>query len=152
MKEKIQEAECCPKFDPKSWEGKTLGWKNKKFVKDRVFCLFYIPLNFGQVMTRLSGKLDGVGMCLSDQTSMWNMDVYVAVEKEVEGMENITLSGKFLTKVYEGEYENMGKWMEDFKKYIGSKMERMYAWYTTCPKCAKKWGNNYVVMLGKVKE
>jgi hypothetical protein len=152
MEEKIQEAECCPKFDPKPWEEKTLVWKNKKFVKDKVFCIFYIPLNFGQVMTKLAKKVDGVEMCLSDQTSMWNMDIYIEVDKKVEGLENVTLSGKFMTKVYEGEFKDMGKWMEDFKKRIGDKMEKMYMWYTTCPKCAKKWGKNYVVAVGKVKE
>ncbi|HZH72463.1 MAG TPA: hydrolase [Mariniphaga sp.] len=23
-------------------------------------------------------------------------------------------------------------------------------WYTTCPKCAKKYGRNFVVIVGKV--
>lgn len=26
----------------------------------------------------------------------------------------------------------------------------MYLWYITCPKCAKKYGTNYVVMVGRV--
>ena len=25
-----------------------------------------------------------------------------------------------------------------------------YMWYTTCPKCAKKYGKNYVVILGQI--
>jgi hypothetical protein len=25
----------------------------------------------------------------------------------------------------------------------------MYMWYTTCPKCAKVYGKNYVVILAK---
>ncbi len=25
-----------------------------------------------------------------------------------------------------------------------------YMWYTTCPKCAKKYGKNHVVILGAV--
>ncbi len=28
-------------------------------------------------------------------------------------------------------------------------MKRSFMWYTTCPKCAKKYGKNYVVILGK---
>lgn len=28
--------QCCPKFDPKPWDGKIMEWKNKKFVKDKV--------------------------------------------------------------------------------------------------------------------
>lgn len=141
--------ECCPKFDPKPWDGKSFEWKNKKFVKDKVFCLFYIPINFGQVMTKLMGKVDNGAICLSDQRSMWSMEVYVEVDKEIEGMNNVTLSGKYVSKVYEGEFKDVGKWMIDFKKYAES--EKTYAWYTTCPACAKKWGKNYVVAVGKIK-
>ncbi|AKB21949.1 hypothetical protein MSWH1_1678 [Methanosarcina sp. WH1] len=44
-------------------------------------------------------------LCLSDHTSESNMDLYLAVDREVDGAENITMSGKFLTKVYEGDFE-----------------------------------------------
>jgi hypothetical protein len=144
-----KEAECCPKFDPKPWDGKSFEWKNKKFVKDKVFCLFYIPLNFGQVMAKLMGKVDNGAMCLSDQTSMWSMDVYIEVNQEIEGMDNVTLSGKYISKVYEGEFKDVGKWMTDFKK--NNKVEKVYMWYTTCPACAKKWGKNYVVAVGEIR-
>jgi hypothetical protein len=144
-----KEAECCPKFDPKPWDGKSFEWKNKKFVKDKVFCLFYIPLNFGQVMAKLMGKVDNGAMCLSDQTSMWSMDVYIEVNQEIEGMNNVTLNGKYVSKVYEGEFKDVGKWMTDFKK--NNKVEKVYMWYTTCPACAKKWGKNYVVAVGEIR-
>jgi hypothetical protein len=29
-------------------------------------------------------------------------------------------------------------------------MKKEYMWYTTCPKCAKKYGKNYVVVVGQV--
>jgi len=63
------------------------------------------------------------------------------------------LSGKFLSKVYEGDFKDTGKWMEDFKKYATDKNlkpTKYYMWYTTCPKCAKKYGKNYVVIIGKI--
>ncbi len=44
-------------------------------------------------------------LCLSDHTSESNMDIYLAVDREVEGADNVTLSGKFLTKAYEGDFE-----------------------------------------------
>jgi hypothetical protein len=37
--------------------------------------------------------------------------------------------------------------MDDSK---GKALQRMFFFYTTCPKCAKKCGKNYVVILGKV--
>jgi len=37
-----------------------------------------------------------------------------------------------------------------FVKGKGKALQRMFFFYTTCPKCAKKYGKNYVVTLGKV--
>jgi hypothetical protein len=39
----MNKEECCPKFDPNPWDGKILEWKNKKFIKDKVFTFFYMP-------------------------------------------------------------------------------------------------------------
>ena len=92
-------------------------------------------------------------MGLSDHTSKWNMDIYVAVNKEIPNAENVTLSGKYLFKVYEGPFSDTKKWCEDFEKYAKGKKLKMgkgYMWYTTCPKCAKKYGKNYVVIVGEV--
>lgn len=151
---------CCPKFNPKPWDGKVLTWKNKKFVKGKVFTFFYMPLNFGGVITNLLKKIDASkakclsNMGLSDHTSLWNMDLYLAVDKKVEGLENVTLSGKYFSKVYEGPFEDTGKWGADFGEYLKKKkltMKKMFMWYTTCPKCAKKYGKNYVVIIAQLK-
>ena len=81
------------------------------------------------------------------------MDIFLAVDKEVSGVENIMLSGKFYSKVYEGNFRETGKWCNDYKEIIQSKglnIKKWYMWYTTCPKCAKKYGKNYVVIVGQV--
>jgi len=149
---------CCPKFDPTPWDEKIFEYKNKRFIKDSVFTVFYMPINFGGVMKRLDEKVRGAGgtipdwLCLSDHTSMWNMDVYLAVDKEIPGAENVVLSGEFLSKVYEGPYKDTGKWCKDFETIARNKnlnIKKMYMWYTMCPKCIKKYGKNYVVIMAK---
>lgn len=156
----MNKSECCPKFNPKPWDKKSFVWKNKNFIKDKVFTIFYIPINFGAVMTRIVKKLDAAntkmsnGLCLSECTSMWNMNVYAAVDKKIHNAENVAMSGKFVSKVYEGEYKNIGNWIKDFEEYAKEKkvkLEKTFMWYTTCPKCAKKYGKNYVVIIGKIK-
>lgn len=156
----MDKEECCPKFEPKSWDGKIFEWKNKKFIKDKVFTIFYMPINFGSVIKKLMEKIDSANaecpdwMGLSDHTSKWNMNIYVAVNKDIPNSENVTLSGKFLSKVYEGPYKDTGKWCKDYDTYAKSKkleIKKQYMWYTTCPKCAKKYGKNYVVIVGEVK-
>ena len=154
-----QNEECCPKFDPAPWDGKVLEWGNKKFIKGKVFTLFFMPVNFGSVIVKLMAKVKDAGagtpenLCLSDHTSKWNMDLYLAVDKEIPGAENVALSGRFFSKVYEGDFKETGKWCRDFEniaKEKGMKIEKWYMWYTTCPKCAKKYGKNYTVIVGKI--
>ncbi|MBC8402429.1 MAG: hypothetical protein H8E14_13150 [Candidatus Marinimicrobia bacterium] len=150
---------CCPKFDPIQWDDKTFEWENKKFVKNSVFTLFYMPINFGKVMKRLDKKVTKAGaiipdwLCLSDHTSKWNMDIYLAVDKDISGEENTTVSGKFYSKVYEGPFKNTGKWSKDFEnigKSKGFNIKKRFMWYTTCPKCAKKYGKNYVAIISQI--
>ena len=125
----MDENECCPKFDPLPWDGKVLDWKNKKFIKEKITTFFYVPLNFGRIMKKLDAKIrknnatipDGV--CLSEHTSKWNMDVYLAVDKDIPGENNITLNGRFLSKVYEGPFQDTEKWCKDFETFATSKGE-----------------------------
>jgi len=118
-----------------------------------------MPIDFGKVMKRLDRKIKAAGatmadwVCLSDHTSKWNMDLYLAVDKVVPDAENITMSGKYYSKVYEGPFRDTEKWMRDYENITKSKglnFKKEYMWYTTCPKCAKKYGKNYVVIVGQV--
>lgn len=150
---------CCPPFDPSPWEDKEHEWVHKKFIKDKVFCLFNVPITFGIVLSRMYAKIKKSGvhiqewLCLSDHVSRWGMDLYVAVDRDVPGSNNIELSGRYISNVYEGEFKNMKKWMQDFSNSVkakGLELGKTYQWYTTCPRCAKKHGKNYVVMFGEV--
>jgi hypothetical protein len=154
-----QKVECCPPFTPEPWDGKIIEWTNKKFIKDHVCTIFFMPMNFGKVMKRLDEKVRAASaampdyLCLSEHTSNWNMDLYLAVDKEIPNADNITLSGKYFSKVYEGPFGDTGKWCKDFDalaKKDGYTINKMFMWYTTCPKCAKKYGKNYTVIIGEV--
>ncbi len=43
------ETGCCPRFDPKPWDKKTVVWKNKLFVKNRIKSFFHIPMNIWKI-------------------------------------------------------------------------------------------------------
>jgi hypothetical protein len=73
-------------------------------------------------------------------------------DKEIENAKNVSLSGTFFCKVYEGPYQDTGKWCKDFEALAadrGLKPKKWFMWYTTCPKCAKKYGKNYVAILAE---
>jgi hypothetical protein len=151
---------CCPEFEPAIWDDKIIRWDNKQFIKDSVFTILYMPICFSKTMVRLDNKVRKANanipdwLCLSEHTSMWNMKLFLAVDKEIPDADNTTLSGSFYCKVYEGPYKDSGKWMKDFNQTAaknGHKIEKSYIWYTTCPKCAKKHGKNYVAIFGQLK-
>lgn len=151
--------ECCPRFEPEPWDDKAITWQDKPFLRDRVLSFFHIPLNFGAVMKRSMAAIEAAGatpddmVILSDESSLWGADVYVAIAKEMPGANTTTLSGTFLTKVFEGPYRNMRNWIEEMKSFLTSKgkaCRKLYVFYTTCPKCSKKYGKNYVVILAQV--
>ena len=152
---------CCPKFDPKPWEEKEISWKNKLFVKDTVRAIMHVPLNMGPVIARLSKKINASDanvpenefLILSLEESPWKSEQFIPVTKEVADAENIKLSGKFLTKVFEGSYKDAPNWyteMNNFVKSKGSEARKIYSYYTTCPKCAKAYGKNYVVLFAQI--
>ena len=150
---------CCPPFQPDSWDQKEIQWEGKKFVTDRVRSFLHIPLNFGSVMVRNMARINAVQaecaetIVLSDENSLWGADIYIAVDRDVPHAKMATLSGCFFTKVYEGPYKNIRLWIKDMRGSLqtqGKEMKRLLFYYTTCPKCAKKYGKNYVVLLAEV--
>ena len=151
--------ECCPPFDPTPWDDKVLTWENKRFVKDRVISFLHIPLNFGAVIKRNVEAIESADagiepmVVLSDEHSLWGADVYIEVSKDIPHAKMATISGTFISKVFEGPYQNMRKWIEEMQAFVAAKgksLRKMYFYYTTCPKCAKKYGKNYVVILAQV--
>jgi hypothetical protein len=153
------ETGCCPRFNPEIWDQKEIVWQDKLFLKDQTKSILRIPLNFGQVMVKNMKKITEAEalvsepIMLSDEKSLWGADIYIAVSKEVPGSEMVKISGTFLSKVFEGPFQNMGKWVKEMAIFVKSKekeVKKFYFFYTTCPKCAKFYGKNYVVILAQV--
>ena len=159
MNQTIKSTGCCEPFDPIPWEDKEIIWKDKLFVKDHVSSLFHIPLNMGRKVIKNMELIEKANarapyqLMLTDEKSSWSADIYIDVSNEVPGAQMVTLSGTFLTKVFEGPYQNVGKWVKEIKEYVkekGKSLKKLYFSYTTCPKCAKAYGKNYVVLFAQI--
>ncbi len=153
------EKECCPKFDPAPWQERWITLDGKKFAKDRVRSFLRIPLNFGAVMVRNMAAIRAAGaespnmLVLSDENSLWGSDLYLEVAKDVPGLTMATIAGTFLAQAYEGSYRDIPKWIADLKRRVanrGKTVRRFLFFYTTCPKCAQKYGRNDVVLFAQV--
>ncbi len=170
---------CCPPFDPSLYreadgvDYKILQWNSKPFIKEGTWCFYYVPLSYGKALGRATKKLEDAGaalpekdaIVLSDCDSAWYSTMLVSSAKEeVPGAEMVTLSGTYLAKVFEGEYKEMCEWIKATKSLVAQlkeekkvecedveKMQFLF-YYTTCPKCAKKYGKNFVVVFAKLSD
>jgi hypothetical protein len=150
---------CCPPFDPSPWRDREITWTDEPFVADHVRSVFHIPLDMNrrmkknQALIAASGAAPTVPLMLSDESSPWGADLFIRVTKPVSGARMASLSGTFLTRVYEGAYRNAPRWAEDMRSFVaaqGKTLEKLYFAYTTCPACAKAYGKNYVVLFAKI--
>ena len=157
--ENLQHTGCCDPFNPEPWQDKEITWVDKMFVKDHVTSFFHMPLNMGAKVVKnmkLIEKADAGStqqLMLTDEKSLWGTDIYIDVSQTVPEAQMATISGTFLTKVFEWPYKNAGKWageMSDYVKSLGKELKKMYFSYTTCPKCAKAYGKNYVVLFAQI--
>lgn len=134
-------------------------WKDKIFVKDHITSLLHVPLDMGRKIIKNLALIEQAHakaphqLMLTDEKSLWGADIYIDVSKNVPGAQMSTLSGTFLTKVFEGSYQNAGKWAQEMKRHVasqGKELKKLYFSYTTCPKCAKAYGKNYVVLFAQI--
>ena len=150
---------CCPRFQPGPWENQELHFEHKPFVHASTISLFHIPLNMGSVFGKTWDSIEkahaakGSFLVLTHDASPWHAEHYFAVDNDVPGAEMVHLDGTFLTKVFEGPFSDSRKWCTEMRSMVeekGKQLDTLYFFYTTCPRCAKVYGKNYVVGLAKV--
>jgi hypothetical protein len=155
----VADKECCPKFDPEPWHEREFTWDDKPFIRDYVRQILHIPLNFGKVITGMMNKIEAAGampdeyIMLAYDPSAWKCELYVAVSKDVPNAENVRLSGTYLTRVFDGPYKDCGRFFKETQDYArtkGKEAKKVFFYFTTCPKCAKLHGHNYMVGFAEV--
>lgn len=155
-----RETGCCARLDIGRWDGRKHAWSEKPFLRDHIREFLHIPLNFGSVISRDHAAIEEAAaypeepLWLTDEVSPWGADVYVATDRVVPGAEMERLSGIFLSKVFEGPYRDMARWVTEMESYArdeGEEAEHIYFFYPYCPRCAKAFGKNQVVLFAKVR-
>lgn len=151
---------CCPRFNTEGWDEQELHFKDKLFVKAKTRSIFHIPLNMGSVYPKTFKAIEDAQafsddnlIVLSHDPSAWTGEHFFSVTKDVPGQKMVRMNGDFLTKVFEGPYKDvprMEKEMEDYVNSKGRKVKKTYFFYTTCPKCAKYYGKNYMVAVSEI--
>lgn len=152
---------CCPEFEPKRFQDKSCIWKEKLFLEDSVMQFMHIPLNMESVVKRMFAKIEKAHAAPADQDflmlcydpSPWKSEIYMTVTKNVPEGKMKKLSGTFLSRVYDGPYNAVPKWIKDMDGHVkkaGKSVKKYYFHYAYCPKCAKHYGHNYTIAFAQV--
>jgi hypothetical protein len=150
---------CCPRFKPEPWQDQELVFENKPFVRASTVSMFHVPLNMGSVFRKTFAAIEqahadtGSLLVLSHDDSAWHAEHLFAVDQDVPGADMVRLSGTFLTKVFEGPYSQATSWSKEMERVVeqkGKRLDELYFFYTTCPRCSKTYGQNYVVGVARV--
>ena len=151
---------CCPQFNPDGWDRQRLHFEAKKFIRASTRSLMHFPLNMGSVFTRVQRHIEEADaydpdncIVLSRDLSAWQAEHLFSISKPVPQEDVVGLSGDFVTKVFEGPYREAKVWheeMKDLARAKGGTSDDVYFFYTTCPKCAKAYGKNYIVGVARI--
>lgn len=151
---------CCPRFDPEGWHDQVLEFADKPFVRALTRSLFHVPLNMGSVFSRTQRRIDEARAAPGDQfivlsrdLSPWTAEHLFAVTAPVPDVEEKRLSGTFRTRVFEGPFSAQPAWIRTLAAEMAARGEtpgETWFFYTTCPRCAKAYGHNYVVAVTRI--
>lgn len=159
-----EKKECCPEFHPERWDQKNYAWHDKPFIKESMPTLFHIP--FPKLMEkkiiRLCQQAENSKMTEADSEdalllfhdpSAFKSEIFLSVTGVVPNADNTVISGAFVAKVFSGPYNAVPKFMKQMNEYLaaqGKEAKDYYIHYAYCPKCAKKFGNNYMIIFAQV--
>lgn len=156
--------ECCPRFSPEKWDKKRHEWKDKPFIMESIPTFLHIP--FPPMIGKKAGKMT----CLKEEAKMteankedalflfrdpsaFRSELYLSTTGAVPQANNVAISGKFVSRVFDGNYNAIPKFMKQMDTWLsteGMKARDYYVHYAYCPKCAKKFGANYMILFAKV--
>lgn len=164
MSNQLQNTECCPKFDPNKWDEKTFNWENKHFIKESIPLLFHMPFPpmIGKKIAKMwkmaeesktaPPKKEDVLVLFTDPHP-FKSELYLSVTESVPNASNVKFSGTFMSKVFDGPYNAIPKYIKQIDEYLakkGKKAKKYYVHYAYCPLCAKKAGHNYIILFAEV--
>ncbi len=161
----LEDQTCCPRFDPKPWDEKTHEWSEKPFLTATMPVLFHMPFPWliNKTLTRLWETAQKYGIAsemkdfllLAHDPSPWKSRYYLAVAGTHPDLEKdiVRLSGTFVSKVFDGPYNAVPKCMRETEEWLrkaGKTPKEHYFYFTTCPKCARIYGHNYMVDFARI--
>lgn len=148
----------CVELKKSDWDEKEFSWKNKIFYKTKYKEFMHIPLNYSKVLAKAEDQIKKAGVeldgfTLSGEESMFSSSLMIPVKSEKADLPTEKLSGTYIARLFEGQYKEAGDWAKEMVNFVHGKQKevnKLWFWYATCPKCAKKLGKVQTVIFAEV--
>ena len=150
-------------MDPAPWNEKTSEWKRKPFLVKRIPQLFHVPLPgaYAKAIGSLYAEAQEHGIAcdqkdffmLTRDISAWKAEILLGVSESKAGLDMHDLDGTFVSKVFDGPFNKIPAYLEEMKAFLnkeGKSARDCYFWYPYCPKCAQKYGHNWIIIFAQV--
>src|SRR4030042_5752790 len=120
------EKECCKRLLPEEWDKKEIVWRDKSFLKDHYWSFLHVPLDFGKKIIRGLEKIKEAGlpseqMVLSKNDGLWGGEMRIPISEKSDQFDTELLTGKFLTRLFDGHYGDLRGWIKETKDYCRQK-------------------------------
>jgi hypothetical protein len=163
MEKQNKEVTCCPEFDPLRWNEQIYTWENKKFIRGTMFQILHYP--FPGMIKRIMKKLwkqateaeaepsQDDFLMLTYDLSPWKCEFYLPVTRTVPGADNVLLSGKYFTKVFDGPFSLVPKYINEMDILLAQKemyAKRYYIYSAACPICDRKYAVDNIVAIAEI--
>jgi hypothetical protein len=120
------------------------------------------PPMIGKKITKMLKMSEDSNMTPANKTNMlilftdptpFKSEIYLSIKGTIPNANNATISGTFISRVFEGGYTAIPKFIKQMNEYLADenkKAKTYYTHYAYCPGCAKKYGHNYVILFAQV--
>lgn len=156
--------DCCPDFHPEKWDKKVFKWDKKPFIRETMPTFFHIPFSFligrkicklwqhAEAWKKVDRSKDNI-LVLFHDSGMFKSEIFFSVTGHIPKANNVTISGEFIARVFEGEYYQVCDFINQTKNYLVTQekvAKDIYVHYAYCPNCSKRHGQRYVLILAQI--
>ena len=92
-------------------------------------------------------------LVLFHDSGMFKSEIFFSVTGHIPKANNVTISGEFIARVFEGKYCDVRNFINQTKNYLVTQekvAKDIYVHYAYCPMCTKKHNKSYVLVLAQV--
>ena len=151
----------CPKIDLAEWKDREVSLAGHSFLTRETTIFLHVPHRLQRDLESLWSEVDGVRYKLAGAPLVMHRDAWfsgeilVSVDPEsgkttgLRGFENLFYSRVVERPGFDAALREMPRFYRDLRAARVGRVESMYFWYVSCPRCVIEQGPRQVILLAR---